>query len=171
MFKLTVEQVLSSIAALSQEEKAELQSRLSSVLNIAPDSSAQGGQTQSQSFGNVSISGNSNAFAATQAGEGADLSQDSSQTSLQNADLQEALNLLVKLKKAVSTDPSLNAIEKATVELPIKVAEEELKKPKPDKNLIDQAITSLRKGLEGVQSLAEPAMKVAALVAKAWAIV
>jgi hypothetical protein len=169
MVKLTVEQVLSSIAALSQSEKSELQSKLLSVLSTSESYLAQGGQSQSQSFGDVNISGNNNAFAATQAGENTDLSQDNSQPSLKNnVDLQEALDLLLRLRQAISLDPSLNAIEKATLEIPIKVSEEELKKSKPDKDLIDQAIASLRKGLEGIQTLAEPVTKVAVLIAKAW---
>ncbi|MFZ4677282.1 MAG: hypothetical protein ACOYM4_16590, partial [Nodosilinea sp.] len=55
----------------------------------------------------------------------------------------------------------------ATAKVPIATVAEELKKDKPDKDLIDQSVEALRKGLAGVETLAEPVMRVAALVAKA----
>jgi hypothetical protein len=170
MFKLTVEQILSSIATLTQEEKNELQNRLSNVLSTKASDLSQEGRSQSQSFGNISISGNGNDFAAIQSGNDLDLIKSNSFPSSQNIDFQEALSLLENLRQELSLTPSLNTIEKRVLEIPIKTAEEELKKSKPDKDLIDQSIKSLKKGLEGIQSLAEPVMKVAALVAKAWII-
>lgn len=170
MFRLTVEQILSSIAALTQEEKIEFQGRLSSVLSTTASDLGQEGHSQSQLFGNISISGNSNDFAAIQSGNDLDLTKGNSLPSSQNIDFQEALILLENLRRELDLNSSLNTIEKRVLEIPIKTAEEELKKSKPDKDLIDQSIGSLKKGLEGIQSLAEPVMQVAALIAKAWII-
>jgi len=165
MPKYSLEEVLDIIGTLSPEEKSLLQARLSSVLTSSPTG---GGSIQSQSLGDISISGGGNAFSNSQSGGNSDLTQSANQASVENADLQEALKLLEKLKHDVSSNTYLNAVEKATVEVPIKVVEDELKKPEPDKDLIDQAISSLQKGLQGVMVLAEPAAKVAALVGRAW---
>lgn len=170
MFKLTVEQVLESIAALTPDEKAELQIKLPTVLSLRTASSIpQSGQ--SQSFGDIRMIGEDHAFAATQAtGGDVNLPQRSTQASKQNTDLQEAISVLEQLKQGVSQSNALNQIEKVTVEVPIQVIEAELKKQEPEKSLVDQAIVSLKKGLEGVQTLAEPVMKVSALIAKAWGV-
>ena len=167
MPKYSLEEVLDIIGTLSPEEKSLLQARLSSMLTSSPTG---GGsiQSQSQSLGDISISGGGNAFSNTQSGGNSNLTQSANQASVENADLQEALKLLEKLKHDISSNTYLNAVEKATVEVPIKVVEDELKKPEPNKDLIDQAISSLQKGLQGVVVLAEPVAKVAALVGRAW---
>jgi hypothetical protein len=169
MFKLTVEQVLESIAALTSDEKAELQVKLPTVLSLETASSIpQSGQ--SQSFRDISMTGEGHDFSATQANRDVILPQRTTQASKQNTDLQEAISVLEQLKQDVNKSNTLNQIEKVTVEVPIQVIEAELKKQEPDKSLVDQAIVSLKKGLEGVQTLAEPVMKVAALIAKAWVV-
>lgn len=169
MFKLTVEQVLESIAAMTSDEKAELQVKLPTVLSLGTASSIPQ-SSQIQSFRDISMSGRGDAFAATQATGGVILSQRSTQASKQNTDLQEAISVLEQLKQDVNKSNTLNQIEKVTVEVPIQIIEAELKKQEPDKSLVDQAIVSLKKGLEGVQTLAEPVMRVAALIAKAWGV-
>ncbi len=123
---------------------------------------------QSQSFGNVTISGGGTNFAVTQAGGNVTLNQTSAQSSSGNADLQAALDAIAQLKQLISTSADLNPIERATVEVPAKMLEAELQKPQPDKSIVDQAIAALKKGLDGVVTLAEPVATVAALVAKAW---
>jgi cell envelope opacity-associated protein A len=122
----------------------------------------------SQSFGNITISGSNNPFAATQAGGDVTINQSSDRTQVTNTDLQSALAAITQLKQNIATSADLNPIEKATAEVPIKMLESELQKPQPDKNLVEQAIAALKKGLDGVVSLAEPVTKVATLVAKAW---
>ncbi|MBD2179345.1 hypothetical protein H6F42_20685 [Pseudanabaena sp. FACHB-1998] len=171
MPKYTVDEVLDIVKTFSSEEKKDLQNRLISVLDIPNTSSTQAGQSQFQSFGDFTFSGsgsNTSLGINQQMGGESNIAQTNTQTSVQNADLQEALSILAKLKQDIGSNTLLNPVQKATVEVPLKIVEEEAKKAKPDKNIIDQAIAALQKGLEGVSSLAEPVTKVAGLIAKAW---
>ena len=167
MPKYSVQDVLEIIQALTPEEKSLLQAQLPNVLSTATVSVTPQ-KSQSQSFGNISM-GSGNAFAADQAGGDINSSQNNTQASVKNASLQEALDILQKLKQDVNQSDGLNKLQKTTIDGTIKVVEEEITKPQPDKSLFDQAIEGLKKGLE-VISLAEPVMKVADLVTKAWAI-
>jgi hypothetical protein len=83
------------------------------------------------------------------------------------ASAQALLHALTVLQQQILNSADLNTVEKATAKVPIATVAEELKKDKPDKDLIDQSVEALRKGLAGVETLAEPVMRVAALVAKA----
>jgi uncharacterized membrane protein YdfJ with MMPL/SSD domain len=171
MPRYSVDEVLEIVKSLTPEEKSLLQTQLPAFLGTATSSaSPQKVQNQSQSFGNVNME-SGNAFSANVVGGNNNASQSNVQASVKNADLSEVLNILQQLKQDVGNNKALNKLEKTTVESTIQVVEEELKQPKPDKNLVDQAISSLKKGLEGVQSLAEPTMKVAELVAKAWLLI
>ncbi|MBE7385407.1 MAG: CHAT domain-containing protein [Leptolyngbya sp. SIO1E4] len=123
---------------------------------------------QSQSIGNITISGNSNAFTNVQSGGDVNLTRSQNQEQASNSDLEAALAAIANLKQNIAATEDLNPIEKATVEVPISMLETELQKPQPDKSLIDQAIAALQKSLNGVVTLAEPVAKVATLVAKAW---
>ena len=123
---------------------------------------------QSQSIGNITISGNNNPFAATQAGRDVTINQSTDRTQATNTGLELALAAVTQLKQSITSSPDLNPIEKATVEVPVKMLESELQKPQPDKSLVEQAIAAIKKGLDGVVTLAEPVTKVATLVAKAW---
>ncbi|HEY9710723.1 MAG TPA: hypothetical protein V6D48_21115 [Oculatellaceae cyanobacterium] len=172
MPKYSVDEVLDIIKTLTADEKSLLQEQLPNVLGTAAASATpQRGHTQSQSFDKFSM-GSGNAFTANQAGGDVNSAQtlNNNQGSVQNASLTEALAILQSLKQEVNQSDALNRLEKTTVEGTIKVIQEELTKPKPDKSLVEQAIDSLKKGLEGVLILAEPVTKVAALVAKAWMI-
>lgn len=135
---------------------------------MTPEPAPKNAPKQSQSFGNISIGGGGTNFAVTQSGGDVKLNQSSSQTTGSNADRQAALDAIAQLKQLISTSSDLNPIEKATVEVPAKILEAELQKPQPDKSIVDQAIAALKKGLDGVITLAEPVAKVAALVAQAW---
>jgi hypothetical protein len=123
---------------------------------------------QSQTIGNITISGNSNAFTNVQAGNDVTLDQSQGSTQSQTSDLEAALTAIAELKQAIATTDALNRVEKATAEVPVSMLEDELQKPQPDKGLIDQAIEALQTGLNGVVTLAGPVTQVATLVAKAW---
>lgn len=125
--------------------------------------------SQSQNFGNVSFSGSDNAFAATQAGGDVNLDQSRTQIKDDNPQLQTALAALEELKQQIAVTNALNSIQKKQAELPVEMLEDELKKPQPDKSLVDEAVEALKKGLEGVETLAPSVMKVAALLASVWA--
>ncbi|WP_413168063.1 hypothetical protein ACL6C3_15220 [Capilliphycus salinus ALCB114379] len=77
-------------------------------------------------------------------------------------------DLTPKRWREIAQTEALNPVEKASVEVPIKIIETELQKPQPNKTSIDQAVALLKKGLESVETLAEPVMKVAAILAKVW---
>lgn len=123
---------------------------------------------QSQSFGNINISGNQNPLAITNAVGDVNIDQSQTQISNKNPNLEEALKALAKLKQDIAQTEALNPMEKAMVEVPIKMIESELQKPEANKTLIDQAVAAIKKGLEGVETLAEPVIKVAAILAKVW---
>jgi hypothetical protein len=171
MATYSVSEVLEIIKNLAPEEKVELKSHLPSLLDsIVSSATPQTLRTQSQSIGNVSINGNSNAFGANLVGGDATITQTSTQATVQNTTLQEVLSLLAKLKQDIAHSNRLNPIEKATIEVSIKMAEAELQKSQPDKSLVDQAIAAFRKGIAGIEELAEPVMRVSSLIAKAWAV-
>jgi hypothetical protein len=122
---------------------------------------------QSQSFGNVSIGGNGNAFNAIQ-GNNNTVSNNINQSTNSSSELQAAIELLAKLKQdAVATD-ALTSYQKKRVEEDVALVSEELQKPEPDRNFVDEAIAALKQALGGVITLAEPVTKIAELLAKAW---
>jgi hypothetical protein len=124
---------------------------------------------QSQSFNNFNISGSHNPFnPINYANEKVSINQSYTQITGQNSEVEAPLNELENMKQEIAKTELLNPIEKATVEVPIKVIETELQKPQPNKTSVDQAIALLKKGLEGVETLDEPVMKVAAILAKVW---
>ncbi|EAW38987.1 CHAT domain-containing protein [Lyngbya sp. PCC 8106] len=124
---------------------------------------------KSQSIGDFNFSGSNNYVAPANAGGDVNIDQSqNTQTLGQNPELEAALNELKKLKQEISATNALNSIQKKQAEFPVEMIETELKKPQPDKSLIDEAVEALKKGLEGVETLAEPVMKVAAILAKVW---
>ena len=165
MPKYTVDDVLEIVGSLSVEEKAALKSRLSTVLDTATPAV---GTQQSRS---MTVGGN---FQVGGSGVTVDMSQ---QQTVGNSSIgsthggtdttQALLQALAALQQQVLNSAQLNSIEKATAKVPITTLATELEKEKPDKDLIDQSVEALRKGLAGVETLAEPVMRVAGLVAKA----
>ncbi len=164
----SVEEILNIIQTLTHDQKSQLQAQLPSVLILTTvPTTPQNSQTQS--VGNVNNIGSNNNVALNLAHGGhITSSQNNTQVSVKNANLQEALTILKKLKEDVNQSNTLNKLEKTTIEGTINVAEGEITKQEPDKSLFNQAIEALKKGL-AVISLVEPVMKVAALVAQAWA--
>ncbi|MBW4483793.1 MAG: CHAT domain-containing protein [Tildeniella torsiva UHER 1998/13D] len=137
----------------------------------APEPTATDGGTvrpaQSQSIGNVTISGSNNPFNAIQAGGNVNLSQTSTQTSGSNPDLEAALTLLAKLQQEVAATDALTSFAKKDTGSKIVMLQEELQKPEPDKGFVKEVVDALKQGLDGVITLAEPVTQVAGLVAKA----
>lgn len=165
MPKYTVEEVLEIIQGLSTEEQEMLKARL----NQTADGSSVAVPTQQMRT--MSVGGN---FQVGGRGVAVDMSQQqtvgsqvtpSEKSSVTSAELGQAI---AALHQQILHTAALNPVEKATAEIPLKTVATELAKEQPDKNLIDQAIAALQKGLAGVETLAEPVKRVAALVAKAW---
>ncbi|MEM9949090.1 MAG: hypothetical protein AAF810_23910, partial [Cyanobacteria bacterium P01_D01_bin.36] len=61
----------------------------------------------------------------------------------------------------------LDETEKAMAAIPVQKLEAELKKPHPDRGVVEKTMATLQKSLDGVVTLAGLIAKVAALVAKA----
>lgn len=135
----------------------------------APAAAPSSRPAQSQSIGNITISGNNNPFNAVQAGGDVIINQSQTQTKVTNPDLQAALEALGQLKKAIATADEMDETEEAMAAIPIQKLEAELQKPQPDRSVVDRLVATLKKALDGVITLAEPVTKVATLVAKAWA--
>jgi len=171
MPKYSVSEVLDIIRTLTKEEQLELQTRLSEVLTPEPSDTPPLSQRQSQMFGNVSIGGSGIAadFGQKQA-IGGNITSPQNVMQAEGDGLQEIWNLLANLKQGIDNSDSFDPLQKAMAQAQIKVVEVELKKPEPDKGLINRTISTLKQGLEGVLTLAEPIVKVANLIAKAWGI-
>ncbi len=129
---------------------------------------------QSQTFGDIAVSGTNNTLGLAQAGD--DINQDQSTTQTQNiapiptdaADVTAALTAIAQLKQLIHKSAVLNPTEKAAMDVPIKVLAAELKKLKMDRKRLVQAMTSLKKELHQVDTLAKPLARVASLVATAY---
>lgn len=156
MPKYTVSDVLDIIKNLSAEEKLQLQQELPSVLDSMSTPTNLPVESHSQNIEGINIdSGNSNIeFNQNQVDRGSNNTQSSTETSLKNIDLQEALSLLEQLKQNIITSNDLNPIEKKSLEVPIQTIEEELKKPNPNKNIVEQSFDVLKKYLIKVAPLA-----------------
>ncbi|MEM9768950.1 MAG: toll/interleukin-1 receptor domain-containing protein [Cyanobacteria bacterium P01_D01_bin.71] len=122
---------------------------------------------QSQSIGNITISGNNNPFNAVQARGDVNISQTQTQTKAANPNIQAALDAVGDLKRAIAAIDDLDETEKAMAAIPVQKLEAELKKPHPDRGVVDKTMATLQKALDGVVTLAGLIAKVAALVAKA----
>lgn len=166
----SVSDILEIIKTLTPGQKLELQRELPTVLAaVGKDTTTSG---KSQSMSEVTITGSSEIdLSQIQAEQGSSIDQSKTQATLENTDLKEALSVLEKLKQTVTTNSSLNPLIKEVAEEKIQAIQKEVQKPQPDKSLVDQAIVALKKGLAGVEELAEPVMKVAGLVAKAWMVI
>jgi CHAT domain len=122
--------------------------------------------SQSQSFGNITISGSNNPFSNIQSAGNVSFSQTSLHSG--STDLEAALEALVKLKQEVSAADALSTFVKKDTESKIDMLQEELQKPKPDRSFVDEVVEALKKGLAGVVTLATPVTEVAKLVANAY---
>ena len=123
---------------------------------------------QSQSIGNITIGGSNNPFNAVQAGGNVTISQTQTQTTVNNPELQAALEAVGQLKQAIAATDTIDETDKAMAAIPVQKLEAELQKPQPDRSVVDKMVATLKKTLDGAITLAEPVAKVATLVAKAW---
>lgn len=176
MPKYSVDEVLEIVQSFTPKEKEELQSRLPSILTESSNTRAvtSDSTVQSSSFssgGNVTLSGGS-VLDNSNKSAGRDMTANTSvnNSSVQGDDLSSILTLLESLRDKVGQTSELTRLAKTQQTAAIDALEAEIQKPEPDKGFIEEAVDGLKKGLEGVQTLAEPTRKVAELVAKAWAI-
>lgn len=171
MPKYTVDEVVEIINSLSAEEIVILRDKAVKLFENGSKAQISNDQMQSQSFGNVSIQGSANSMTVSQGGLDSEVSRQEKQVSMQNPELKEVVILLGKLREDILSSRDLNRLEKETARVSVNILEEEIEKDSLDKTFIDHTVESLHKGLKGVQSLAEPVMKVSSLIAKAWMVI
>ncbi|MFK8183367.1 MAG: CHAT domain-containing protein [Phormidesmis sp.] len=122
---------------------------------------------QSQSIGNVTISGSNNPFNAVQAGGDVSINQSQTQTKkAANPALQAASAALAQLKQTIASNTDMDDTDKAMAAIPLQKLEAELQKPQPDPAVTDKMMATLKRALDDVVTLADPVNKVATLVAQ-----
>ncbi|WP_017720830.1 hypothetical protein [Kamptonema formosum] len=169
MPKYSLDEILDILKNLTPEEKAQLQEQLPAVLDGAgaPASRFQKKTQPSPFTGSIRVR-EGNAFAGGQVSAEAATNLEGSSAEARTTEIQEALDLLRLIKKGIVRTSILKNNQKKNLESTLEVVLEELKKDKPDKDLIDLALESLEKGLRGVDSLAGPTREVAQIIATAW---
>lgn len=168
MPKYNVAEVIEIIKSLSSDEKIALQQVIPELLNL--EKSVEKLLTTSQSISGITIGDQNSSLEFNQilADRGSGTTQSRSQLKAHNADLHATLDALKQLHNQIDSSNVLSLLEKQIVAVPLKTLATELTKEKPDQTLVEQAIAALRKGLAGVETLAEPVKRVANLVAQAW---
>ncbi len=121
--------------------------------------------SQSQSIGNVTISGNNNPFNAVQAGQDVVINHQT-QTQAASVELQAVVDAVGQLREAIARANEIDETEKAMAEIPLKKMEAEVQKAQPDWTVVDKMMSTLQKTLDGVASLVNPMTKIVALVAR-----
>ncbi len=171
MLKLTVEQILAGIEALSLEEREELKRRLSEVLGTTgATATTQEGQFMTNTLGDVQISGSAAAFNYQPSQAGGDINVSAEFSQQGSTEREELLPALAALKEAIRSSESIPELLKTGAETQIDHLAQETQKEHPDQNLIGRTVSALKQGLKGVQDLAAPTAAVASIVAKAWGI-
>jgi hypothetical protein len=111
----SVVDVLEIIRTLTPEQKLELQRELLRVLGTVSKETIT--PAKSQSMSGVTISDSSDiGLSQIQAEKESNVTQNKTQVTLQNTDLQEALDVLEKLKQAVAANSTLNPLIKEVAE-------------------------------------------------------
>ena len=122
---------------------------------------------QTQSIGNITISGSNNPFNVVQSGGDTTINQ--SQTKITHPNLQAVLDAVGHLKRAIAATDTIDETEKAMVAIPVQKLETELQKPQPDRSVVNRMVSTLKRALDGVISPAETVAKAVTLVEKTWA--
>ncbi|MEO1208000.1 MAG: toll/interleukin-1 receptor domain-containing protein [Cyanobacteria bacterium J06638_20] len=119
--------------------------------------------SQSQSIGNITISGNNNPFNAIQAGGDVNVNQSQSQNQVTNPSLQKALETVKVLKQSVTATNAMDDTEKAMVAIPIQKLEGELQSSQPDRQAIEKAIATINKMAAEAIAITKLTAKISAL--------
>ncbi|EDX83375.1 hypothetical protein S7335_555 [Synechococcus sp. PCC 7335] len=162
-----------AMASLTSSERNELLAALTDLLCTTSSDSSASRQVQSNSVSGLTFGEGNSAFnfSPIQSQEGnVSVSPNFNQASTQNAETRQVIEALADFKQTILENKEINPLLQDMAREKVEKLEEELKKTEPDKSLVKHTITTLRKGLEGVLTLAEPTMKVASLIAKVWGI-
>jgi hypothetical protein len=117
------------------------------------------------SIGNISSTGNNNAFNVIQ-GDRNTISQSINHSMTSSTEIENALAAIAQLMESIANTDALNDFEKEETEFRIQKLEAELQKTEHNKGLMNQIIAALKKSLDGVAVLAEPVAKLINSVAK-----
>ena len=161
------------VASLTVSEKSELLAAITDLLEAPSSNPSNSGQSQANTVSGVTFGQGNSAFnfSPVQSQKGnVNISPNFAQTSAQNTEVKDVIEALVNLKQSILQNEEISPLVKDGAKVQIEQLEKELQKPEPDKGLIEHTIVTLKKGLEGVLTLAAPTMKVASLIAKVWGI-
>lgn len=165
MPKYSLDEILEILKNLTPEEKAQLQEQLPAVLDGAGAPASRFPRQTQQSPPTGSIGGAEVNARLLQAKIATHL--DGTSPLPQSAEIQEALDLLRRIKKELAITNFSQKNHKKNLEYTLEVVLEELKKDRPDRDLIDLALASLEEGLRGVESSVRLTEKLAQIIRRA----
>ncbi|MBE9100250.1 CHAT domain-containing protein [Vacuolonema iberomarrocanum] len=145
--------------ALSRTQRGGQPSQPDPASNVAAAPTER--SPQSQSIGNITISGSNNPFNAIQAMGDVDVDQSHSHTQVTDPSSRAALETIKELKQAIVATDAMDDTEKEMIAIPIRKLEAELQKSQPDQKMVEKAAATLTKMLDGVPHLTETATKLA----------
>jgi hypothetical protein len=126
--------------------------------------------SQSQSIGNITISGNHNPFNAVQASGNVAISQNQTQTETASSpSMQAAIEAVDRLKQAIAASDDIDETEQAMAAIPIQKLAVELQKTPPSWSAINKTAATLQKTLDGTATLAQPMATLITLLSQAEA--
>ena len=161
------------VASMSAADKSDLLIKISQLLDASDSKSAAGqSQNQSNTLSGINFSGGANNalnFAPVQnQGGNVNVESNFNQSYTINPEVKKVLEDLSQLKASIADSQEINPLLKEPVKLEVQKLEEELQKPKPDPSFVESTVATIKKGLEGVITLAEPTVKIASFVAKLY---
>lgn len=171
-----VEMVLSMlrpvVTSMSAADKSDLLAKISQLLDTTDSKPSTSGQSQSNTLSGINFSGgNNNAlnFAPVQnQGGNVNVATNFNQSYVSNPEIKKVLDDLGQLKASIADNKEINPLLKEPVKLEVEKLEAELKKAQPDPTFVEKTVATLKQGLNGVLTLAEPTIKIASLVAKLY---
>ena len=117
---------------------------------------------QSQTFGNISISGSNNPFSLVQSSGSVAIDQSQTHTTtVTHPDMQA---IVAKLKQAIATSATLDEIDRETAAIPVKKLETELQKPQPNPAAINKTVTMLKTLLAAASDIFPLLAKLSSLI-------
>jgi hypothetical protein len=159
------------VASMSAADKSDLLAKISQLLDASDIKSATG-QNQSNTLSGINFSGGTNNalnFAPVQNQSGnVNVESNFNQSYVVNPEVKKVLEDLSQLKESIAESQEINPLLKEPVKLEVQKLEQELQKPKPDPTFVESTVATIKKGLEGVLTLAEPTVKIASFVAKLY---
>lgn len=152
------------------EDKPQVSNQLSKDLDV-PTQSTEPSRKQNQvnNLSGINAGGNFN-YAPVQASGNVTSWSSFNKTKNEDTDFQKLFSLMEQLKQDINQSENLNPLLKAGAKEQVEKLKQELKKPEPNKGLIQQIINILKQGFEEFIGLAETTEKIVYLVATIWGV-